>query len=153
MRKPTARLVLRACHDLPQCLVAGHAHAISVRSLEKLVGHFASPDGPRLITSTRNMDLKTPLRPVRAQELKGWPINGFDNRSGHLQGKEVERDGPASGQNPSARAPRASRPTFESRPDTIHGFSLKKGREPLGPVERTRELYGLTAENLGSVTS
>ena len=35
----------------------------------------------------------------------------------------------------------------------VHGFSLKKGNEPLGPVERTRELYGLATENLESVTS
>ena len=25
----------------------------------------------------------------------------------------------------------------------VHGFSSKKGNEPLGPVERTQELYGL----------
>ena len=35
----------------------------------------------------------------------------------------------------------------------VHGFSLKKDREPSGPVEQTRELYGLTAENLEPVTS
>ena len=35
----------------------------------------------------------------------------------------------------------------------IHGFSSKKGKEPLGPVEWTQELYGLTAENLESVTN
>ena len=35
----------------------------------------------------------------------------------------------------------------------VHGFFLKKGNEPLGPVERTRELYGLATENLESVTS
>ena len=35
----------------------------------------------------------------------------------------------------------------------VHGFSLKKGNEPLGPVERTRELYGLATENLESITS
>ena len=35
----------------------------------------------------------------------------------------------------------------------VHGFSLKKGNEPLGPVERIRELYGLATENLESVTS
>ena len=35
----------------------------------------------------------------------------------------------------------------------VHDFSLKKGNEPLGPVEWTRELYGLAAENLESVTS
>ena len=36
---------------------------------------------------------------------------------------------------------------------TVHGFSLKKGNEPLGLVERTRELYGLAIRNLESVTS
>ena len=36
---------------------------------------------------------------------------------------------------------------------TVHGFSSKKGDEPLGPVEWTRELYGLAARNLESVTS
>ena len=35
----------------------------------------------------------------------------------------------------------------------VNGFSLKKGNEPLGPVERTRELYGLATENLESITS
>ena len=35
----------------------------------------------------------------------------------------------------------------------VHGFSSKKGNEPLGPVERTQELYGLTTENMESVTS
>ena len=35
----------------------------------------------------------------------------------------------------------------------VHGFFSKKGNEPLGPVERTRELYGLATENLESVTS
>ena len=36
---------------------------------------------------------------------------------------------------------------------TVHGFSSKKGNEPLGPVEQTRELYGLATKNLDSVTS
>ena len=36
---------------------------------------------------------------------------------------------------------------------TVHGFSLKKGNELLGLVERTQELYGLAAQNLESVTS
>ena len=35
----------------------------------------------------------------------------------------------------------------------VHGFSSKKANEPLGPAERTRELYGLATENLESVTS
>ena len=35
----------------------------------------------------------------------------------------------------------------------VHGFSLKKGNEPLGPAERTQELYGLAAKSLESVTS
>ena len=35
----------------------------------------------------------------------------------------------------------------------VHGFSSKKGDEPLGPVERAQELYGLAIENLESVTS
>ena len=35
----------------------------------------------------------------------------------------------------------------------VHGFSMKKGNEPLGPVERTQELYGLAVKNLESVTS
>ena len=36
---------------------------------------------------------------------------------------------------------------------TVHGFSLKKGDEPLGLAEQTRELYGLATRNLESVTS
>ena len=36
---------------------------------------------------------------------------------------------------------------------TVHGFSSKKGSEPLGLVEWTQELYGLTAKNLESVTN
>ena len=35
----------------------------------------------------------------------------------------------------------------------VHGFSSKKGNEPLGPAERTQELYGLVAKSLKSVTS
>ena len=66
VRKPTARLDLHAYHDLPQCLIMGCVHAISVRSLRKLTGHFASPDGPRLITSKKNTDLKASLRPAWA---------------------------------------------------------------------------------------
>ena len=79
-RKPTACLDLHACHDLPQYPATGHAHTISVRSLGKLAGRFASPDGPRLVTS-RNTDLKTPLRSDWAQEFTGRPIDGFDNHS------------------------------------------------------------------------
>ena len=63
-----------------------------------------SPDGSRLIASARNTDLKTPLWPVWAYELKGWPIDGFNNCSGHLQGKEVERGGSTSDQHPGAQA-------------------------------------------------
>ena len=103
-RIPTARLDLHAYHDLPQRHAAGYAHAISIRSLRKLAGCFASPDRSRLVTSARNTDLKTPLRAIWAQELKGWPIDGFDNRSGYLQGKEVERGGFASDQHPGAQA-------------------------------------------------
>ena len=36
---------------------------------------------------------------------------------------------------------------------SVHGFSSKKGNEPLGPVEQTQELYGLATKNLESVTS
>ena len=35
----------------------------------------------------------------------------------------------------------------------VHGFSSKKGNEPLGPAERTQELYGLAPKSLESVTS
>ena len=35
----------------------------------------------------------------------------------------------------------------------VHGFSSKKGNEPLGPVERTQELYGLAAKSLESIIS
>ena len=35
----------------------------------------------------------------------------------------------------------------------VHGFSSKKGNEPLGPVEWTQELYGWATENLEAVTS
>ena len=45
-RKPTTHLDLHACHDLLQRLAMGHAHTILVRSLKKLAGCFASPDGP-----------------------------------------------------------------------------------------------------------
>jgi len=44
-------------------------------------------------------------------------------------------------------------PCLSLGPFLVHGFSSKKGNEPLGPVEQTRELYGLTTENLESVTS
>ena len=80
-RKPTARLDLRACHDLPQRPATGHAHAIFVRCLRKLAEHFASLDGPRCVLSKRNMDLKAPLRHDWGQEFAGRPIDRFDNRS------------------------------------------------------------------------
>ena len=35
----------------------------------------------------------------------------------------------------------------------VHGFSSKKGKEPLGLVEWTQEIYGLAVKNLESVTS
>ena len=35
----------------------------------------------------------------------------------------------------------------------VHGFSSKKGNEPLGLVKWTQELYGLVTENLELVTS
>ena len=35
----------------------------------------------------------------------------------------------------------------------VHGFSSKKGNEPLGPAEWTQELYGLAAKSLELVTS
>ena len=35
----------------------------------------------------------------------------------------------------------------------VHGFSSKKGNEPLGSAERTQELYGLAAKSLKLVTS
>ena len=114
---------------------------------------FASPDGSRLIARVRNADLKTPLWPVWVQDLKGWPIDGFDNCSGYLQSKEIERGGSASDQHLDAQALWASWPTFESQPNAIHGFFPMEGREPSGPVEQTRELYGLTTDNLESVTS
>ena len=44
-RKPTVRLDLCAYHDPPQRPATGSAHAIFIRSLGKLVGHFAFPDG------------------------------------------------------------------------------------------------------------
>ena len=50
-RKLTTRLDLHACHDLPQCLTVGRAHSISIHSLKKLDGRFASLDRPRLVTS------------------------------------------------------------------------------------------------------
>ena len=36
---------------------------------------------------------------------------------------------------------------------SVHGFSMKKGNKPLGPVERTRELYGMAEQSLELVTS
>ena len=35
----------------------------------------------------------------------------------------------------------------------VHGFSSKKGNEPLGPVEHNQELYGLATDKLELVTS
>ena len=45
-RKPTAHLDLRACHDLPQHPTTGRVHAISIHSLRKHAGHFASLGRP-----------------------------------------------------------------------------------------------------------
>ena len=44
-------------------------------------------------------------------------------------------------------------PCLSSSQHDVHGFSSKKGSEPLGPVEWTQELYGLATKNLESVTS
>ena len=42
-RKPITYLDLPACHDLPQRLTAGHAHAISIRSSQKTRWTFRFP--------------------------------------------------------------------------------------------------------------
>ena len=63
VRKPTTCLDLRTYHDLPQCPTTERAHAISMRALEKLAGRVASLDGPRLVMSKKNTDLKAPLWP------------------------------------------------------------------------------------------
>ena len=35
----------------------------------------------------------------------------------------------------------------------VHGFSSKKGNEPMGPAEWTQELYGLAGKSLELLTS
>jgi hypothetical protein len=40
------------------------------------------------------MGLKMPLQPNKAQEFKGWPIEGFDGRSGHPQSEGQKGGGP-----------------------------------------------------------
>ena len=93
------------------------------------------------------------LLPIQAQEFEGWPSDGFTAALGHPSSEGWKGMGPLAA---STRAhercghpgPHSSLGRF-----SVNGFSLKKGNEPLGPVERTRELYGLATENLESVTS
>ena len=79
-RKATVRLDLRACHDSPPRHHMGYVPAIPILSLQRRVGRFASPGGPGLFTSRRDMGQKAFLRPAWAQKFKGQPINGFDDR-------------------------------------------------------------------------
>ena len=132
-------------HNVPPREV--HTQSLSIPSenssdvLPLRTGHDSS--------QIREIRIKKHLHgPPGPRSSKVGPSMGSTTALGTLR----VRDGPASGQYLGARAPRASQPTIESQPGTIHGFFLKKGREPSGPVERTRELYGLTAEKLKSVT-
>ena len=61
--------------------IVRYAHAIHILSFKKPAGRFAPLGGPGLVTSKKNMSQKMHLRPVRAQEVDGWPINGFDSHS------------------------------------------------------------------------
>jgi len=80
------------------------------------------------------------LRPIQAQEFEGLPTNGFTAAPGHPKSEGWKGMGPlvASTQAHECRghpSPHSSLGRF-----LVHGFSLKKGNEPLGPVKRTQEL-------------
>ena len=64
------------------------------------------------------------------------------------------RDGSASGHYPGERKPKGV-PTHVRVPIGVKFmvFPRKKGNEPSGPVERTRELYELAVRNLEYATS
>ena len=93
------------------------------------------------------------LRPIQAQEFEGWPFDGFTAAPGHPLSEGWKGMDPlAAITQPHERCrhlgPRSSLGWFP-----VHGFFSKKGNEPLGPTERTQELYGLAAKSLKAVTS
>ena len=75
-RKPIVHLDLHACHDLPQHHAAGYAHAILILYFGILAGRFASPGGPGLVTSKRNMDQTHIYGPSRPRSPMVGPSMG-----------------------------------------------------------------------------
>ena len=75
-RKPTVRLDLRACHDLPQRHAMGYAHAIPILSCGKITGHFTSLGGPGLVKSKRNIDQNRIYGPFGPRSLTIGPSTG-----------------------------------------------------------------------------
>jgi hypothetical protein len=75
MRRRTACVDLRAYCVLSSCPFGNCVHAIPDRSLEGRIGwRFIRPDGPRA-TSKRDTELKTLLRPMKAQKFKDGPAS------------------------------------------------------------------------------
>ena len=63
-RKATIHLDLHACHDPPPRHVMGYALTISILSLRRHAGRFASPGRPGLFTSKKDMGQKAFLWPT-----------------------------------------------------------------------------------------
>jgi hypothetical protein len=74
--KEASRLDLHAYHDLLQCHTLGYAHAIPILSCGKIVGCCASPSGPGLVTSKRNIDQKCIYGPFRPRSPMVGPSMG-----------------------------------------------------------------------------
>ena len=75
------------------------------------------------------------LRPIQAQEFEGWPTDGFMAALGHPKSEGWKGMLAASTwvhEHHGHLGPRSSIGWF-----LVHGFSLKKGNEPLGLVKWT----------------
>jgi hypothetical protein len=82
MGRRTTCLDLCAYRVPSSCLFDNCAHAIPGRSLKGCAGWwFVRPDGPQAATCKRGTELKKLQWPMKAQEFKGWPTDGFDSRS------------------------------------------------------------------------
>ena len=99
------------------------------------------------------MELKTLPRPIKAEEFEGWPTDRFIAAPGHPLSEGWKGMGPLAASTRVHECSGHLGPCLGLGWFPIHGFSSKKGNEPLGPAKRTQELYGLAAKSLESVTS
>ena len=93
------------------------------------------------------------LRLIQAQEFEGGPTDGFIAAPGHPKSEGWKWMGPLAASTRAHERCRHLGPCSSLGCFLVHGFSTKKGNEPLVPAERTQELYGLAAKSLESITS